>query len=524
MPAKIVIGNVHSRIFGLVPEELEKQINEELSYTVQNYQHIAKNIASRGIMSSDWDCTVNLYWPRKGHLFYTGMMSDVLSILDKANYEYTIDDRREIPDRNLDPTMDFVLPPNKFERPYQNIVVASMVKATRGVLQAATGSGKTFMMTKLIGLIKSGPFLFFVPSIDLMDQAHSCLSDCLTVPIGRVGDGECDIQQINVVMIQTAVKALKRNDPTFKFSDYRFDEEDEWDTTPIDEPRAVAIDKLIRSAAGVYMDEVHHAASKTCQTIMEACTSAYWRFGGSATPFREDGAEKMIKALFGRVVQRISASWLIRNKYLVKPYIFNIRLDGLHGIWKSYPEVYKNYIVENDDLNHLIARLSLRMKQLDVPNLILVQQYAHGDLIRKMVPDAPFIKGNMPKKKRKTTIESLRNGTIQCAIATTLADEGLDIERLGCVMVGGGGKSCTRVYQRVGRVLRTFEDKTTGFVKERAVVFLFHHDAPFLEAHGKKVARILAEEPEFVIINSDEKRIIDDVNDVLCPGSAGIFG
>lgn len=516
MPAKIVVGNVFSRIYGIVPASIVDTLKSSLKYTVQDYKHVVEAV-SKGIDASTFDGTVYLYWPSKGHMFYTGMMSDVLFILDNAGFEYVLEDRRPIPPRNLS-DMDFILPPGKFERPYQNVVVASMIKATRGIMQAATGSGKTFMTTKMIGTIKSGPFHFFVPTKDLLEQAHACLSDCLTVPIGMVGDGKFDIQRINVMTLQTAVKAIKRNDPKFKVADYKFDDEDDWDSDPLEENKAKAIDDAIKGAAGIYLDEVHHAASKTCQAIMEACSSAYWRFGGSATPFREDGAEKMIQALFGKVVMQISASWLIRNKFLVKPYIFNIKMSGLHGDWDSYPQVYKHYIAENDELNQLVARLTIRMRQFNIPTLILVQQYSQGNAIKKLVPDAPFIKGNMARGQRRDAIASLRDGSLPCAIATTLADEGLDVERLGCVVVAGGGKSITRVYQRVGRALRWFKGK------EQAIVFLFSHEAPFLKAHGKRVANILKEEPEFVIINTDETRIMDDLDDLLCPGNVGIFG
>jgi len=660
MPAKIVVQNVFSRIYGELPSHLEQAISKELSYCVLNQEHIVKSLAERDLAASNWDGRIELFWPSKGNCFYTGMMSDVLYILDSAGFKYIIDDRRIVPVRNLTDKMKFILPPGKFERPYQNIVMASLYKSGRGILQAATGSGKTFMICKLIGSIKTGPFLFFVPSVDIMDQAYECLSDCLTVPIGRIGDGIFDIQQINVVMIQTAVKAIKRHDPNFKVSDYRFDEEDSWDSSPVEEDKAKAIDNLIRSAAGVYVDECvdgttkiitdkgiipislvktsgcsrvltyggfseitgwknkgkrrtilvtlsngkairctpdhpigtlrgwtradklnlqdeilcvdtvvkhgssqsiwhtswatvtkitdiqetdvydisvknacaffgnniyvhncHHAASKSCQTIMEACTSAYYRYGGSATPFREDGAEKMIKALFGKVIQKVSASWLIRNKYLVKPYIFNVRMSGMHGDWKSYPQVYKNYIVENDDLHKLVAKITLRMHQLGVPTLILVQQYKHGNTLHKILPDVPFIRGDMPRKKRRETIASLRDGSLPCAIATTLADEGLDVERLGCAVIAGGGKSCTRVYQRVGRVIRSFSEN--GIVKDKAVVFLFHHEVPILDRHGRRVASILREEPEFKIINTTYDRVMDDVNSLFCPDSVGIF-
>lgn len=510
-----MVNNVFSRIYGSLTPEIVHNLNAVLSYRVQDARHIVSAVR-KGLAASDWDGIIPLFWEHKGNMFYTGMMSDVLDVLGKAGLPYVIDDRRVVPPRNL-ADMKFILPPTKFERPYQNIVIASMMKATRGVLQAATGSGKTFMMTKLIGSIKSGPFIFFVPTVDILEQAYECLSDCLTVPVGRLGDDNFDIQQVNVVMIQTAIKAINRNNPKFKIEDYRYDENDTWDKKPIDTAKAEAIDKLVRTAAGVYMDEVHHAASKTCQDIMEAASNAYWRYGGSATPFREDGAEKMIKALFGKVVQKISASWLIRNKYLVKPHIYNVKMEGDHGEFKSYPEVYKKYIVENSDLNQLVARIAIRLKNMGIPTLILVQQYPHGDAIKKMLPDAPFIKGNMPRKKRRESIAGLRDGTIPYAIATTLADEGLDVERLGAVIVAGGGKSITRVYQRVGRAIRTFPDK------DRALVFLFHHDTNFLDNHGKRVARILSLEPEFSIIRSGEQRIMDDIDTVLRPGDSGLF-
>jgi len=518
MPAKVVVNNVFSRIYGIVPPDIEAALKESLKYTVKDYEHVVRS-TRKGLDASTFDGTVRLYWPDKGHKFYTGMMSDVLGLLDTAGFQYEIDDRRVKPPMNL-PDMRFVLPPSKFERPYQNFVVNAMLKPGRGIMQAATGSGKTFMTTKIIGRIGRGPFLFFVPSKDLLDQAHECLSDCLTTKVGIVGDNQCDIRDINVVMVQTAIKAVKRNDPRFKVSDYVFDEEDDWDPTPLSEDKAQAIDAMIRGAAGVYLDEVHHAASRTCQAIMEACANAYWRYGGSATPFREDGAEKMIQALFGKVIIRISASWLIRNRYLVKPYIFNVRMRDMHGHWESYPEVYRNYIVENHNLNELVARLAIRMRQADIPTLILVKQYPHGDAIRKMLPDAPFIKGKMARGKRREAIAALRDGSLPCAIATTLADEGLDVERLGCVVVAGGGKSITRVYQRVGRALRSFQGK------DRAIVFLFHHEtAQFLDAHGRRVANILKDEPEFVIIESSDDRIMDDVNDFLNPGNTrSIFG
>ena len=88
--------------------------------------------------------------------------------------------------------------------------------------------GKTMTVTRMIGEIKSYPFMFYVLTKDLMIQAHSVLSSCLNEKIGMIGDGKCDIAKINVCTIQTAVRALHPDDK-LKISDYQFDEEDVWD-------------------------------------------------------------------------------------------------------------------------------------------------------------------------------------------------------------------------------------------------------------------------------------------------------
>jgi len=141
--------------------------------------------------------------------------------------------------------------------------------------------------------------------------------------------------------------------------------------------------------------------------------------------------------------------------------------------------------------------------------LILVQQYPHGDNLKAIRPDLVFIKGNQPKKQRKQALKDLRDGTIKVAIATTLADEGLDIKRLGCVIVAGGGKSVTRVYQRVGRTLRKFPGK------DKAFVILFQHKCKFLEKHAKRVCNLLKKEKEFVIQQSLPENILEDVKKTM---------
>jgi len=515
MAVTVVVGNVFSRIMGELTDAFRFRMVTELSYKLKDAMFIVDNLSDKA-GSPDWDGTVKLCWLDKGNLFYTGMMSDVLALLREAGIQYVIRDDRVCPSANL-PELRFK---PKEIRDYQTVTVDVAKRATRGILQAATGSGKTLMVCQLVGEIKTAPFLFFVMSCDLLRQAHEELSSRLNVPIGMVGDGVVDIQGINVVMVQTAIQALNWKNSAFNASDYRYDDEDNWsDTTVQRTSKGEEIADLVRSARGFYYDETHHAACRTAQELLEASKNAYWRYGGSATPFREDGAEKMLKALFGRVLVNVTASYLIQNDYLVKPYIFNVRFDegADEHLEKSqdkrfgFSQVYKASVTGNAKLHDLTVKIVNHLEKLGVSTLVLVKHYDHGDQLVARKPGVPFIKGTMPAKKRKGILDGLRDGTIRTAVATTLADEGLDVRRLGAVVIAGGGRSITRVYQRVGRALRKFEGK------DKALVFLFQHQCKFLDEHAARVKRILKGEPEFSIIESTPDSIISAVDDVIRP-------
>ena len=520
---RIVVNNVKSRLCddnGILDDpNIRFYLRQDLSYYLKNSYWMGESSATDKQKAAGHfnDGRVDLYWPAQGHTFYTGMMSNILTLLKARKIPYVIEDRRPIVPANLQDLA--MVETGKEPRSYQHFTVDKCVQATRGIIHAATGAGKTYIVAMLINQLKTSPFLFIVPSKDLLYQAQAVLAANLNEPIGIIGDGQVDIQKINVIMIQTAIRAINWMDKNFDPARWKYDEEDKWDDNTIDKnaDKIKDIMAIITRAKGLYFDEVHHAAAKTCREVLKAAKNAYWRFGGSATPFREDGQDKMIQALFGRRLVDISPSWLIKNGYLVKPYIFNIKINTGASPFVSYPSIYKDKITNNAVLNDLVHKIHSQLRKTDIPFLTLVQRYGHGDNLCTRDEDLPFIKGNMTRKRRREAIAALVDGTIPGAIATTLADEGLDVERLGAVLVAGGGKSITRVYQRVGRALRLFPDK------KRALIFLFHHHCKYLESHGNRVKSILSEEEEFVVTNTTPERIISDIEAVTRPERRGLF-
>ena len=382
-----------------------------------------------------------------------------------------------------------------------------------------TVTHNTFIVSQIIGEIQTAPFIFYVLTKDLMDQAYDTLSNTLNVPIGRIGGGHFDIKDINVCTVQTVVRAINDKNKKFKICDYLFDDEDKWDEKDIlSDDKVHAIRSLLGATKGVYLDEAHHAAAKTVREVLGASPNAYWRFGGTATPYREDNAELVLQGLFGKKIVDISASYLIKKGYLIRPYILfdPIKHDNVP---KSYQSIYSSCVNKNQEFNAHVAKTANHLISRGLSILILVQRYDQGKMLKKMIPGTEFITGKTSSKKRAKTIQDLREKKTLCMIATTLADEGLDIPSLDAALLAGGGASSTRVNQRVGRTLRP--DRNSDNPRDKSIVVVYDHKAKFLTKQTARTRKILKLEEEFVLINSaGDDYILGEIDDIMGTGSS----
>jgi superfamily II DNA or RNA helicase len=500
MIAHILIGNKYSRIASDLPPHIDRELDLAMSYTRQGYEH-TKAHKERG-----WDGRIRMY--QKGRMFMTGLLSYARDVFERNGIEYKLEDRRVCPEKNF-PELELD-PPDWYEkRPYQDFTVERTCAYTRGIFQVATGGGKTVLATEVIASLKVKPFIYFVLSKDLMRQAHDTLSEFLNCEIGLVGDGKCDIRDITVCMVQTAIQCLHRNDEDFNKKDYKFDAEDMWDEDSIFvESNAEKICSLIETCKGFYFDEVHHAAAKTCQEVIFAADNAYYKIGGSATPVREDGEDMVIQALFGGRIVNITASYLTSKGYLVPAHIFFTTVDHLDvGDATSYREIYSKVTVDNDEFCNQIADMVKFLNDNGVSCLILVQYKKHGKKMKDLLEGSEFLSGKDSSKKRNVVIDSMRDGDLDKLIATTLADEGLDIKPLKAVFMLSGGASVTRLPQRVGRCIR----KSPG--KEWGLFFYFRHSVKYFVEQGRKAKKIFESEDAWTI---HKVKSMDNLKEQVC--------
>lgn len=112
--------------------------------------------------------------------------------------------------------------------------------------------------------------------------------------------------------------------------------------------------------------------------------------------------------------------------------------------------------------------------------LLLVNLVTHGQELVKQIPGSVLCNSKMGKRKREDAIEDFKTGKIPCLVATSLADEGLDIPVADTLIPLSGGRSRGKADQRSGRVMRQFAGKT------HALIYHFQDATvhPLMEKHA----------------------------------------
>ena len=440
---KLVIKNEGCRLTGRDLPFLD--IHLATSFPDPNAAH------TPSFRNGTWDGRVALF-DRPSGLFPFGLFKRVKDVLDEAKVCYDFVDERVRPEKRHSFSKNVSL------RDYQERTVKAALDSGRGILQLATGAGKT----KIASAITSEYGLntvFFVHTKFLLNQAKKELEKVLSAEIGQVGDGIVDIRSVTVAMIQTTIKALgEKYTPSI-------DEEESGeseDNTNIEGKEQAIIGMLDRSEI-IFFDECQFVAADSFYTIANRCP-AYYKFGLSATPYRSDKKDLMIEAALGPIIDKVDASFLIKKGYLTQPKIHFFRVGtNIHKDGRKYPEIYKSEIVESAHRNRLVINSAMKLRSKNKSVLILVQQVSHGKILQELFKkedlNVSFVFGEDNSSKRENEVFKLKTKKSLILIASTIADEGLDIPSLDAVILAGGGKSPCKSLQRVGRALRVFREK-----------------------------------------------------------------
>ena len=469
-----------------VPTPVFEHLYQVCSYKVEGAEN------SEQVIQGLWDGRRHLL-NKKGE-FDIGLLGRIRRVLDDHGCQYQMVDTINPEPQPIEVGLD----EEEVElRDYQQKAVDIVREQKIGIVQVATGGGKTTIASGIIADIAQKTF-FMVHTKDLMYQAKEEFERMLGQPIGQMGDGVIDLKPITVATMQTL--SLFAN---FKYVASKDESNQKEKAIPKGklEKHGAEVKKAIRECRVLIWDEVHRIACETALSVSKAMKNAEYRIGLSASPWRDDGADMEIESAMGDKIYVLSATDLINMGHLVPPII---RIDRMPsqanklGRRVNYNDVYRMDIVENSERNQRIVKYYEDLTSQGISTLILVKQIKHGNILKKMISEQydpiDFLSGRDASQKRLDTIQSLRTGDRIGLIASTIADEGLDIKRLGAVILAGGGKSSTRALQRVGRAIRPFEGKT------HAVIIDFLDENRYLHKHAMMRRYMYQTEAGFIIL------------------------
>jgi len=312
-------------------------------------------------------------------------------------------------------------------RDYQREAIDIMKNHYRGVVNLATGMGKSLIALYAIKEIKKKT-LIVVPGESIAKQFIESLQEAFGEhKVALYGSGKKKIADITVGIAASIVRNLDE-----------FKEE---------------------NLGLIIFDEVHHIAANTFYDIASALGDTGKIFGLTATDYRSDGKDIMITAGCGDVKIKRDIKWGVEHKYLAKPVFISKNIDTRGGDFKDNKlKNYKANVLNDPYMNKQIIEDITNYRDQGLNVLCLVAEVAHGEALAKKI-GCPFAQGK--DSKSQSYVKDLNEGRINCLIGTGgKVGEGTDTRRVDVLIMANFMASKGPVIQAIGRGLRIYGDKT----------------------------------------------------------------
>ena len=350
-------------------------------------------------------------------------------------------------------------------RPFQRDALAAWKKARgRGVVVLPTGAGKTHVAVMAIE-DKKRSTLVVAPTLDLVRQWQELLANTFGMPVGVIGGGEHDVQDLTVSTYDSAWAHMEHLGARFGF---------------------------------VVFDEVHHLCAESYAFAARLCLAPY-RLGLTATPERADGRESMLDDLVGPIVHRNEIDEM-EGTYLSDYETVRIEVELDDDARREHDQaraIYKKFLVESGvrlggprGWSDFIMRASRspegrqalaayrRQRKLafaapqkldevarlleehrGVRALLFTDDNATAYEISKRFL-VPVITHQTKLRERSAVLKQFSDGELPVLATSRVLNEGIDVPDAQVAIIVSGTGSVREHVQRLGRILRRREGKS----------------------------------------------------------------
>lgn len=391
-----------------------------------------------------WDGWTYFFKEKTG-IFPTGLCHEVKVALKKFGYPYQIIDETQTARwTNFQIGDQFInrwLPPD-FDpvtlHDFQPDLANQCFKYNRGIVQAPTGAGKTFIMISLLhSLPPKTPTLFLTKNAGLVHQNWEEMQRWGIQNVGRYYD---KYKEKNWIICATTNAQTLEN-----------------------------INWFLPKVKVLIVDEVHDCVCESPVAAYRKMVDAGIRIGFSATPFRShkkkiDMEHKLlVKGNFGPIFKTSKTkTGLLTTKELQERGILSPSNCTFYPInhpdlaYETYADAVKLGLEQNFHFHQIVKRLEQTLKGR---TLIIVERVEQGKYLKQLMPHAHWIYGNVKVEDRLPTLASLRDDEkCTCIAMRHIITAGINVY-IHNLINAAGGDAAHNLIQQMGRGLRTKDDK-----------------------------------------------------------------
>ena len=471
---RFYIEGAYARVEG-IPRTV---LNSYVRFYAPKYQYARKY--KEGI----WDGTITL---ARGKHIPTGLIGHVKKQLKREKKRVKIHDPYKNDDIDLSDFSNDILKGIVLDDHQMEGAIA-LLERMRGVVQAPTGSGKTYVIAAVALFLHQQADLrttIIVPRKGLVNQTVESLRETFGSDgpsIGMLGGG---VKQAGAVTVATAQTLLGFRGYTRKGKRTKVNQ--------------VAKD-VIENTDCLVADECHSASSDSWLEIAMSCPATR-RYGLSATPLKhKELPDAKLKGATGPLVKVVEPQRIIDKGFVTQPkicmlmsdrashkplYSVGVRRDGKEYAKKDeYQKVYKKGIVESVTHNNTVIDCARWLIAQGRRTLVLCRQRKQHRILETIAEDKGMsflaVHGDDPVSAREYAKNAIYENEVSCLIATTIFDMGEDVKGLEGLVIAESVKDHNLAVQRIGRGMRMFE----GSDGELWVVDLISTCDPRFIEHG----------------------------------------
>ena len=410
-----------------LPLHLMKKVKEDLIFDNPIYINALRS--GNRYIAPGISRYVYLYNPMGESALYVprGYMSSLLTHI--GNEEVEIIDRTTAPELSTPLSFTQVL------RDYQEEATSVVLSRKYGILDAATGAGKTASGIYTITQ-RNVKTLILVHTKELLKQWTEALKFFTNIDkVGNIGNSKYDIQDVTVGIIKSVNNHIEELKGIFGY---------------------------------LICDEVHRSMGDSWIKVINSLNVRY-QLGLSATTYRRDTLSKGLFVLVGPMLHIVDKKYLEDTGAVLVPKIIRknteFSIPNRQGL--DYSTVV-GYLTENYARNsQIVDDIAKDLHSFGEPIMVVSDRVSHCELLLneiKLVQGASpvLVHGQLPKKERDDAVLGIKDGRYNILIATfPLLSEGFDSPSLNALFMTTPASFQGRVQQVVGRILRPSKSNAT---------------------------------------------------------------